>query len=98
MLVKAACLETLGVDESCVPHELLEDFIVILRLNHEAGCGDNFAKVLDELPSLRRQLLEVDRRVFDNIGKGFVDLLVGGHTALSESLNDAIEPELSKGN
>jgi hypothetical protein len=49
---------------------------------------------LNELATLRRELVLIYGRAVENVSQGSVDLLVGGITPLAESLYGAIESEL----
>jgi len=49
---------------------------------------------LDELATLGRKLVDVERRVIPNIFKTSIELLVGGKTAVSEGFNGAKKTDL----
>jgi hypothetical protein len=52
---------------------------------------------LNKFTTLGGKLVLIYWRVFEDISESSVDLLVGGITALAESLNGTIESELKEG-
>jgi hypothetical protein len=85
------------VHTACIPQEVLEQFVWILLPNNDAGSLNDIATVLDKFTTLRRKLILIYGRLFEDISQGGVNLAVGRITPLAESLNDTIESELTEG-
>jgi hypothetical protein len=87
-------LRLVKLDVAGMPDEVLEQLVRVFLLDHEAGRLDDVAGVLDELLAVGGELVEVDGGVGVYIVEGFVDLGVGGHAALAECFDDAVEADL----
>jgi hypothetical protein len=79
-----------------IPHEVLENLIRILVLDHEAGSLDDIAAILNELLTVCRKLGMIHDRVVEDIFESGINLLVGGITPLSECLYGTVEVELNE--
>jgi len=87
-------LRLVKLDIAGMPDEVLEQLVRVFLLDHEAGCLDDVAGVLDELLAVGGELVEVDWGVCIDVVESFVDLGVGGHAALAECFDDAVEADL----
>jgi hypothetical protein len=95
LVCQIAWLEVLSVDIAGMPNEVLEQFIGVLLLDHHASCADDLAGILDELLSLRRELVDVDGGVVKDMLKSLVDLSIGGKSPLAEGVDNTVETNLS---
>lgn len=89
VLLNAVCVDATGI-----PHEFLEELIVILLLYHLACRFYNVADILNELLAIGRELVDVDKGVITDVGEGVVDLFVIWVASLAKCLDDAVETEL----
>lgn len=54
-------LNTLRIDRAGVPDKILEEFISVLRLYHEARSGNDIAGILDEFFTFRGKFVDFNR-------------------------------------
>lgn len=77
-----------------MPNKILQQFVCILVLQDETGSVNDLAEILDELATLGRKLVDVERRVIPNIFKISIELFVGGKTTTPEGFNGAEQTDL----
>lgn len=83
------------INLASVPDEVLEKLVCILLLDDQLSSLNNITGILNEPLAFGREGMNVDWRMFQDIVKGIVDLLVGGHLRLAECMDDAIEAEFA---
>ena len=88
-------LRRVNIDVARVPDEALEELVRVLLLNHHSCSLDDVACILDELLAVWGERVDVDGGVGCDVAESLVDLGVGGHAALAEGLDNAIEADLA---
>ena len=78
-----------------MPQKVLKELVGVLLLYDLAGCLNDIADILDELLSIGGKSADFDEGVVANVGERFVDLFVVRVSTLAESLDYAVETELS---
>jgi len=86
--------ELVGINVSSVPNEVLEEFVAVLLLHHDASGLDDVLGVLNEFTTIGTELFLVDRGMVENIFQRVVDLSVVGQPPIAEGLNDAVKSQL----
>jgi len=86
--------DDISVEVPGVPNKVLQELVCILVLQDDTGGVYDLAEILDELATLGRKLVEVERRMILNIGKTPIELLVGGKTTVAEGFDGAKETNL----
>jgi hypothetical protein len=80
-----------------MPHEVLEQLVRVLLLDHQPRRLDDVARILDELAAVRGELVGVDGGGGLDVAQGLVYLFVVGHAALAEGFDHAVETDLDAG-
>jgi hypothetical protein len=73
-----------AIDVPRMSPEVPEQLVRVLLLHHHPRRLNDIPHILDQLPTSRRELVDINRGGILDTSEGFVDLLVIGHVALAE--------------
>ena len=77
-----------------MPHEILEQLVCVLLLDHQPRSLDDIARILDGLAAVWGELVDIDWGGCFDVSEGLVYLFVIRHAALAKGFDHAIEMDL----